>query len=103
MFKNLNKPTVGRILSLPESEFQGWHYDFAPKSSNGWQTYFENSRQTGISPLSLLHFPEGGSISILEGNMDASERYLTRDSKSIRKPTNHRRTNKNSFYYIKKK
>ena len=103
IFKNLKKPTVGRILSLPESEFQGWHYDYAPRSSNGWQKYFENSKQIGISPLSLLHFPEGGSISLLEGNMDASKRYLTRASKSVKKPTNHRRQNKYSFYYIRNK
>ena len=103
IFNNLEKPTVGRILSLPESEYQGWHYDFAPKTSNGWTNYFEISKKTGISPLSLLHFPEGGSISLLQGNMEASKHYLTRKSGNIEKQTLHGRIKKYSYFNVKGK
>ena len=104
IFKNLEKPTVGRILSLTESEYQGWHYDFAPKTSNGWINYFEISKKTGISPLSLLHFPEGGSISLLQGNMESSKHYLTKiRSENIGRQTLHGRIKKYSFFNFKGK
>ena len=45
----------GRILSKADSSSQSWHHDF----SGGWRKYFAFVERTKLTPLSVLHFPEG--------------------------------------------
>ena len=94
-----------RIVSTNDSTYQPMHLDFAPQNGSnsekinmiiviliiivqlnifiqiGWKEYFSESRRIGITPLSLLAFPEGGhfvympaDLSIAESNMEAFDK-----------------------------
>jgi hypothetical protein len=76
IFKDLTKPVIGRILSLAESESQAWHTDFSPFHPFTWSDYFKISKNIGFFPLSILHFPQGGELSIIEGNSDLCKNYF---------------------------
>jgi hypothetical protein len=61
---------------LANSESQAWHMDFSPKQPFKWDDYFKNNKLTGFFPLSILHFPEGGKLELIEGNLDLSKSYF---------------------------
>lgn len=41
-----------------------------------WNTYFKNSKELGISPLSLIFCPEGGYIGVRTTTLNTSQRYV---------------------------
>ncbi len=81
-FKSLDGAKVSQIVSGAESTIQHSHMDYAPEwvyrlpsliflyvlsfiwlfffcRNNDWASYWESAYDLGMTPLSLLHFPEG--------------------------------------------
>jgi hypothetical protein len=55
---DLNSIDYSRILSTKHSTMQQVHFDFAG-SPNQWKKFEELEAELHLTPLSMLHFPEG--------------------------------------------
>jgi len=73
-----------KIVSVPkdDSHLQSVHLDFAPANPDSkwldevFNEYFKGVEETGALHVSALHFPLGGSISLLESDFFSGAEHV---------------------------
>jgi hypothetical protein len=76
---DLSSVNYARILSTDESTMQQVHFDY----EGDWAKFDEVERTYGFTPLSVLHCPEGGFLTIYPCDSQTGRQYRAEQAKMV--------------------